>query len=370
MTPDQILDISFTVAIRAKSISFVRDKEIKGRIEYVCQCGGNRAGVRLLLACLLAKLDNPALDVRKPYTEIGTPDCFSGRMYDERFISPFAVKNRLPVNASTAFLTPALRNIDRPLSVSQDLVGTPRDLYKNVIQVLDDVATEKIAANTVLQEALRFLIRLRDENEARVRSLIKSIKRAEGGVPLSSENIAALVQQHLSCPHSSRLPTLVIAAAYKTVNIGEYAETLSKHNAADAATGALGDVEIRLSKDGKLATVYEIKTKCITTVDIDAALKKIALSDRQIDNYLFVTTETVDPLVSDYAKSFYIETGVEIAMLDCLGFLRHFLHFFHRFRLTWLNHYQELVIAEPDSAVSPELKEAFLALRLAAEMGK
>jgi len=49
--------------------------------------------------------------------------------------------------------------------------------------------------------------------------------------------------------------------------------------------------------------------------------------------------------------------------------LRHFLHFFHRIRIKYLNAYQELVLAEPESAVRYELKEAFLALRQAAETG-
>jgi hypothetical protein len=95
------------------------------------------------MSCLLAKQDNQKLDPRKPYTEIGTPDCFSGRVYDEKYISPFITKNKLPVNMTTAFLTPALRNIDHTLSVSQELVGSPKELYINAIQTLDDVAPEK-----------------------------------------------------------------------------------------------------------------------------------------------------------------------------------------------------------------------------------
>ena len=43
------------------------------------------------------------------------------------------------------------------------------------------------------------------------------------------------------------------------------------------------------------------------------------------------------------------------------------LHLFHRIRADYLNAYQELVLNEPDSAVSQTLKEAFLALRQAAE---
>jgi hypothetical protein len=59
--------------------------------------------------------------------------------------------------------------------------------------------------------------------------------------------------------------------------------------------------------------------------------------------------------------------GVEIAILNCIGFLRHFLHLFHRIRLDFLDAYQELVINEPESAVSQSLKEVFLSLRKAAE---
>ena len=72
--------------------------------------------------------------------------------------------------------------------------------------------------------------------------------------------------------------------------------------------------------------------------------------------------------IREYARSKYDETGgVEIAILDCIGFLRHFLHLFHRLRKDFLDQYQTLVLHEPDSAVSQGLKEAFLALRQAAE---
>src|SRR5207244_2818069 len=107
----------------------------------ICRCLGNRAGVRLLMACLLAKWHRPELDARKPYTEIGTPDSFSGRTYDEQILTDFINAHRLPCNPTTAFLTPALRNIDRPLTTDLEIVGKPRRLYKDTIQLLDDVQT-------------------------------------------------------------------------------------------------------------------------------------------------------------------------------------------------------------------------------------
>ncbi|MGA1357109.1 MAG: DNA methyltransferase, partial [Prochlorothrix sp.] len=67
----------------------IADVTLQEQVDYVCRCLSNRAGVRLLMACLLAKLAEPHIDPRKPYTEIGDSDSFSGRTYDERYITPF-----------------------------------------------------------------------------------------------------------------------------------------------------------------------------------------------------------------------------------------------------------------------------------------
>jgi len=72
--------------------------------------------------------------------------------------------------------------------------------------------------------------------------------------------------------------------------------------------------------------------------------------------------------VAEYAAGMYEQTfGTEIVILDCIGFLRHFLHLFHRHRTRFLDAYEELLLNEPASAVNQPLKEAFLSLRQAAE---
>lgn len=77
--------------------------------------------------------------------------------------------------------------------------------------------------------------------------------------------------------------------------------------------------------------------------------------------------EAVDDSVKDYAGRMHSATGIEFVILDCIGFLRHFLHLFYRIRMRFLDAYQNLVLSEPDSAVNPALREAFLSLRLATE---
>lgn len=161
--PAQILDQAMARAVANLSKPAVRNRDVVKRVEYICRCLHNRAGVRLLMACLLAKIDRPGIDPRKPYTEIDDANAFSGRSYD-------------------------------------------------------------------------------------------------------------------------------------------------------------------------------------------------------------ATTDVIDDHVKAYAAESYAQTGgTELVILDCIGFLRHFLHLFHRLRIGYLDIYQTLVLAEPDSAVSQPLKEAFLALRQAAE---
>lgn len=177
----------------------------------------------------------------------------------------------------------------------------------------------------------------------------------------------------MQSPHSSRLPVLVVAAAYRAAAeyLGEQAKPPHAHNAADLQTGALGDLEITLANDEHVVACYEMKDKEVTRSDIDRAIQKVVESGVLIDNYIYITTRKIDADVAQYAASLYRETGgIEFAILDCLGFLRHFLHLFHRLRLSFLEAYQDLVLSEPDSAVSQPLKELFLTLRRAAELDR
>jgi len=372
-TPEQILLGIYKRAVANLQNTVITDNAIRERVDYICRCMSNRAGVRLLMSCLLGKLDNPKVDPRKPYTEIGGKDSFSGRTYDEQYLTAFINKYRLPCNPTTAFLTPTLRNIDHALTTDRELVGRPRDLYKKTLQLLADVAKKRIAADVLFVETVRILLNLRNEKLARMASLVNALRRTEGALPLSSEAIVTLVGQHLACKNASRLPVLVVTAAYQAAGerLGEQVMPLASHNAADLQTGSIGDVEICLVGDDSIVTAYEMKMKRVSIDDIDAAVTKIARASERIHNYIFVTTDKIDRDVAEYAAKFYEESGgTEIAILDCIGFLRHFLHLFHRVRVDYLNAYQSLVLNEPDSAVSQTLKEAFLALRQVAESGE
>lgn len=348
--------------------TFVQDAELGGLIKEVCECSSNRAPTRFLMACMLAKMDRPSVDVRKPYTEIGTRDAFSGRSYDEAFIQPFIFARELPCNPTTAFLTPAFRNKNTVMTPDLELEGRPKSVYKATLNILDSVGKKKATPTDVLLEIFRLLVLIKNEKRDRLESLMREVRKSSENLPLSGEAIVTLLTQHLACKYSSRLPVLIVAAAYKTceIQLGEKVLELHGHNAADEQTGALGDVEITLVDDDQIITSYEMKTRKVTKDDVDRAVQKVL--GKGIENYIFITTEFIDPNVEDYMKTLYEKTGgTEFVILDCIGFLRHFLHFFHRIRIDFLDEYQALLMLEPESSVGQPLKEAFLALRSAAQ---
>jgi len=349
---EAVLTDALRRAERSLSAPVVGNPTVQARIEYIARLNSNRAGIRVIMACSLAKIVHPEVDIRKPYTEIGTPDAYSGRTYDQNYIGQFARTHRLPVNPTTAWLTPALRNISAPLAAPMVIAGTPRKMYEELILLLDEAYTGKVTSEDMLAECIRLLLLLRNERDTRIKQLLGELATSNTEIPLSSEEIVDFVRRHMASPNASRLTV----------------KPLLFHNAADSQTGAIGDVEITLIDDHKTVTTYEMKDKVVTVEDIDIAVEKLALSNKRPDNYLFVTTALIDVKVLQYAKLQYkITGGIEFAILDCLQFLRHFLHLFHRLRVDFLALYQELVLDEPESAVNQPLKEAFLTLRRQSE---
>ncbi|MGA9997790.1 MAG: hypothetical protein WBP93_20410 [Pyrinomonadaceae bacterium] len=370
-SPASILDLAYERASKSLDTPLLTELPgIQTHVEFVCRCS-NQAGTRFLMACLVAKLSDSSLDIRKPYTEIGGEGIYSGRHFDETYVAPFAFRHSLPVNPTTSFLTPAFRTNKTVIAPGVQLVGRPKKLYINVVDLITAVYNGAIKAEDLLAEIIRWMLIIREERKQRIETLFAALKSSGNDSSLPAENIITLIVQHMALPKSARLPVLVVAAAYQAAHkyLGERHLPLQGHNAADKQTGALGDVEITLKDDSDVVTVYEMKAKRVTHEDIDIALQKLAATSQNIDNYIFITTDRIDDDVQEYAATIYGKIGIEFAILDCIGFLRHFLYLFYRIRMQFLEAYQALLMSEPDSAVNPPLKEAFLALRVATETG-
>lgn len=262
-TCQQILEQAYTEANHDLTTFRIKKVTILEKVEYICRCQSNRAAVRLLLVCLLAKLEHPEYDPRKPYTEIGTDDSFSGRTYDEHYLTAFIMQHYLPCNITTAFLTPALRNINQPLTTEVELVGRPREVYTYTLELLDAVAKGKLNPQPLLVDTIRYLLVVRNENDQRIKTLLTGLESSDRSFALASEAIVNLLQQHLACKNVSRLPVLIVAAALTVAEkcLRERVKHLHAHTAADKQTGSLGDIEIMLEDDDHIVTCYEMKLR-------------------------------------------------------------------------------------------------------------
>ena len=293
--PKHILESAYKRALENITTSLIRDHQVVTRIEYLARLGSNRAGARFILSCSLAKAFKSEYDIRKPYTEIGGPDSYSGRsVFDEVYVAEFIQKYKLPLNSTTPFLTPAFRVRGTPLTIDVHLVGRPKRMYDEALQLLDDIQAGRVSTEDVLAEMIRWLLVIRDERQIRMQSLQAALSSVKGETSLSVDQIVTLVDQHLKLPRSSRLPVLIVTAAYNAAEeyLGERALPLESHNAADKQTGSLGDLEITLVDDDNIVTSYEIKKRTVSILDIDYAVTKVAESAIKIDNYIFITTET------------------------------------------------------------------------------
>lgn len=195
------------------------DAELAGKVAFVALCPSNRAGARFLLAATLAKIHKPAVDIRKPfiqaYPDKEKADAYGGRNYDEQYVFDFITKHKLPCSSTTAFLTPAFRTKNIVLDLNQSLRGRPGELYQAILEILNAIQTDKISASAILNELVRLLVIEREERQARLEGLKKGLREEAGDLALSSEDTVLLIEQHLALKHSSRLPVLIVAAAYR-----------------------------------------------------------------------------------------------------------------------------------------------------------
>jgi DNA adenine methylase len=366
MEPGQILEKCYQEASTRLNQPVILDPTALGLIEQVCR---SRVGapLRALLACLLAKAHRPELDIRKPYTEIGTEDSYSGRSYDEEYISSFIQRYQLPCNPTTAFLTPAFRAKNQPLEANVPLHGKPREPYDAFISLLELVQNGSLNAQELLTEVIRQLLLVKNERQQQIGSLIQRIKDQK--VNLSADSIIQILNQHLQSKRSSRLPVLLVTAAYDVARdyLHKHPKPLQPHTAADIRAGTLGDLEIEFSTHQRLAVVYEMKTRLITINDLERAAQKVAGSPIQIDQYVFITTAPIDASIHGHAAYLSKQIGIEFMVFDCIHFLKHFIHLFYELRMAFLDRYEQLLLQEPESAVSHELKQKFLELRAAAQ---
>jgi SacI restriction endonuclease len=266
--------------------------------------GSSTQGYReVFLGCILARLNNRSIDIRKPYMKHGE-NAYNGRTLDERVVNPFLHDRRIP-SSRAPFLSTFRRGVQ---FVEATSIGARDKLaFASFLALVNHVVSE--SDNQKLLDILRYVlyrfIQLREASHI----VLSHLHR------ISLEQFDSLVSGLLSTPSGGRLPVILVEAAFAAIK-GTYdlnwTIEVQGINVADSAGGAGGDITI--SKEGQIILAVEVTERPVDRTRVIATFHtKIAVVG--IADYLFLLTSSVDEEVLRQARQ-YFSQGHEINFVE------------------------------------------------------
>ncbi len=263
-----------------------------------------------LLGCLLARIDDENIDIRKPYVSQGE-DSYNGRTLDERVINPILQEKQIPCSRG-----PFLSVFRRSVKFDQSTRGGLRDKsgYDAFLQIVGFI--ESLHDRSKLIELLDFLassfVKLR---EATIVPLTR-IQR------MSLEQLTILVSQLLATPSGGRLPVYLIVATLKSIKHYfdlDWNIEWQGINVADSASGVDGDIIV--SSKGKTLLAAEVTERSVDRNRVVATFNT-KIGPHGIDNYLFFVTSGIQPSTTIQQVKQYFAQGHEINFVTIEGWIR------------------------------------------------
>lgn len=229
----------------------------------------------VFLGCALARLCDLQVDVRSPYANQGD-SAFSGRSLDERVINPFLRTQRIPCTAGP-YLSVFRRSVrfdEGTRDGLRDKAGY--DALLRALAVLEATRSQGEIEALLVNVLLRFV-------QVREASRIELVRLQR----LSLDQIDTLITRLLETPSGGRFPLIVVVAALRSVceffnqtwNI-EYQGI----NVADSASGAGGDVTVRLGN--RVLFSAEITERRVDEARVVATFNT-KIAPTSIEEYLF-----------------------------------------------------------------------------------
>lgn len=245
-------------------------------------------GFTNIMTGVAIKAANPHIDVRYHQVQIQhktkRPAGFNFRGVSEKTIYPWLSKNEFN-GAKSGWQT---RTFERPKPYLLQYDENIGDIKDSFLAIYDELEEHKGNA----QDALKFLIFKQIELRA-----LKDIKIA---APKAADIslIMSMLQQHFFGSYkgkgASRLPVLAFYAIYSVLVRelrrfdGKQLRPLQEHSAADAQTGAVGDIEV-VNSDNEVFEALEIKHGIPITAGLLDDVKR-KLMDKKVDRYYVLTT--------------------------------------------------------------------------------
>lgn len=274
---------------KGEEVNFKLSPRLKSAIENLsAKSETSTTAFTNIVTAISIKTARPEIDVRYHQVQIqnqtNRPAGFNFRGVSEKNIYPWLSKNEFN-GAKSGWQT---RTFERPkpyfLSYDEN-IGTIKTSFLEIYDELESGDCDPF-------EALRFLIYKQIQIRAKKGIIIAEPKTRD------IATIVRMLTEHFSQTYknkgASRLPVLAFHAIY-TVLVREIQRfhgmsirPLESHSAADAQTGAIGDIEIARS-DGSIFEALEIKHNIpIDSTIIEHVKRKVM--DKSVDRYYVLTT--------------------------------------------------------------------------------
>ncbi|MCL4460055.1 MAG: restriction endonuclease, SacI family [Chloroflexi bacterium] len=229
----------------------------------------------VLLGCVIARLQDRAIDIHKPYVNQG-PHAYNGRTLDERVVNPFLQDKRVP-SSRGPFLSTFRRSVGFDSSTRDGL--RDKEGFDALLSLIDYVAGENNDAN--LLAFLRYLLFRFLELRREVDIPPSRLQR------ISLEQYDDLITGLLSTLSGGRFPVILVEAAFEAIrdSFGLSWQIESQGiNVADRPSGAGGDVTIKSGDTILLAA--EITERPVDKSRVVATFNT-KIAPQGIEDYLF-----------------------------------------------------------------------------------
>ena len=256
-----------------------------------------------ILGCGLAHLTDSSIDITKPYVAQGE-NAFSGRTLDEKVVNPFLQRNLIPCSKGP-YLATFRRNVafipETGLGL-KDTTGYEAFLhYINFFQRAD----EQQAKFLLTYLLYRFLV-LREQFNVPISRIAR----------LSVEQLTSLITSFLAVPSGGLIPVLIVVATLETIKNGyglPWDISRQGINESDAATGAGGDVTVRV--EGEVLLAIEVTERPIGRERVIATFNT-KIVPNGLKDYLFAYTDTAPAEEAKSVARGYFAQGHEVNFLQ------------------------------------------------------
>lgn len=249
--------------------------ELRERVDDLFE-SSTQAYREALLGCLVAKILDPATDVRLPYVGLG-PQAFSGRTLDERVINPFLRDNEIPCSQGP-YLAVFRRSIRFHEETREGLRDKRRyDSFLAILQAMEE--SDQQTLDSLLRYILFRFLGLREESRISVARLGR----------ISLEQYGTLLTGLLAAVSGGRFPLFIAVAMFSTINECFDLQWIIEWqgiNVADAASGSQGDITIR-RRNGETILAVEVTDRRVDESRV-AATFRTKIAPAGIRDYLFL----------------------------------------------------------------------------------